>query len=97
MLYKLVSILHSGRKGTRDIPVNDAKYDGLVGATVKFDVKNIIQFESFHFDILRSDSPYKYTWWETSSVLGVWVGQDTGHIRVETANSIYCFDRLEET
>ena len=95
MLYKLSSITHSGRKGARDTPVDNYKYDGLVGSTVEFDVKKIKQYQSLYFDIIQSDSHYE--WWETSAVLEVWIGKDTGHVRVETANSIYSFDRVEES
>ena len=43
MKYKINEILHSGRKGIRNEPVNDFKYDGLVDSIVELKGLNVIE------------------------------------------------------
>ena len=86
-LYKLLDVVHSGRKGIRGTTVCDMKYEGLIGYTCSFDIDDIQQFKQMKFDVV--DSQY-YDWWKTSEVLEVGINEE-GLIVVETANTIYKF------
>ena len=37
--YKIIDILHSGRKDIRGKPVTDKKYEGLINSKVMFNLK----------------------------------------------------------
>ncbi len=88
-IYVLKNILHSGRKGTRGEPVDDIKYDGLIGLRVTFDIQKIKQFEPTRLYLL--DYHRLYEWWDTSEILAL--SASNGKVEIETANSIY---KLEE-
>ena len=84
--FKLLDVVHSGRKGIRGDAIDNPKYKGLVGYYCSFDVDDIQQFKPFEFTVI--DSVY-YDWWKTSEVLEV-IKMDR-YLLIETANSIYRF------
>ena len=43
--YRIVDIVHSGRKGIRGEQVTDAKYDGLIGCRATLDITEIERFK----------------------------------------------------
>lgn len=88
--YIVIDVLHSGRKGERYTSVNQSKYEGLIGYTVKFDLDKLEQNKSLHMDV--KNSPV-YDWWDTSMVVSVTVNEETNYVLIETVNSIY---ELEE-
>lgn len=85
--YKLLDVVHSGRKGLRGTEVCDLKYEGLIGCLCSFDINDIQQFKRMKFDVRNSR---EYDWWYTSEVLAL--TKDETKIEVETANSIYIFE-----
>ena len=94
--YKILNITHSGRNGLRGKPVDDWKYDGLIGSIVQIAVDNIDileqidLFDTIKFRVLTGDSEYDI--WCTSNV--VQISMDYyGIYEVETVNTIY---KLEE-
>lgn len=93
--YIVTSITHSGRKGPRNEPVNDSKYDEILNAKVIANFSDIQQYEPFTVRIIGYLGTAK---WTTSEVLGVSRGITTNgkcYYIVETANSIYRFDEAE--
>lgn len=91
--YRIVDIVHSGRKGIRGERVTDVKYDGLIGSRVGFDIKAIKHFESVRMYLLDYN-PYSYRWWDTSEVIAL--NAYDGKIELETANTIYKFEEINE-
>lgn len=93
MKYKITNILHSGRKGVRDEPVADQKYNGLVGSVVVLIGMDIVedckQFDKLSMIIISSDSNYYY--WDTSAVISIARGY-CGEYHVETLNAIYILE-----
>lgn len=90
--YKIKGIYHSGRKGTRWDPVMDEKYDGLIGQLCTFDPNEVEQFR--WITIYLKTHPF-YRWWNTSNVLQL--SRDlNGDYLVETVNSIYVFEEVNE-
>ena len=91
--YKIITILHSGRKDTRFKKVDADKYDGLIGSTVICkDLNNIKQFECLQMKVL--DSSFHKVW-ETTSVISL--SENVNHfICCETINSIYILCELED-
>ena len=88
--YKLLDVVHSGRKGIRGTSVCDMKYEGVIGFTCSFDIDDIQQFKPMRFEVADS---WFYDWWRTSEILALNIGE--GFIEVETANSIYIFKEIE--
>ena len=88
--FKLLDVVHNGRKGLRGSQMCDRKYEGLIGAHCKFDLDNIQQFKPLKFEVINS---LYYDYWHTSEVLEVAV--INGVLEIETANSIYRFRELE--
>lgn len=87
--YKLLDVVHSGRKGIRGTTICDRKYEGILGFYCRFDLDDIQQFKPFTFDVINS---WYYDWWTTSEVLEATV--EEGIVQVETANSIYRFKEV---
>ena len=83
--YRIVDIVHSGRKGIRGEQVTDAKYDGLIGCRATLDITEIERFKPVKIYLLDYNP-----WWVTSEVLGLFVSNDK--VEIETVNTIY---RLE--
>lgn len=95
MKYKIIDILHSGRKGVRNTPVDEPKYNGLVGSivTIKGEelIENCKQFEPLRLNIISGDSEYDE--FKTSVVIGLALDWQA-HYRVETINSIYVLEMI---
>jgi len=91
--YKIVSVLHSGRKGLRNEPVDDPKYDGLVGCVIECNtlMENLRQFDCVDWDFVGKDAPYAY--WHTSNVVQLSRDRQDNIYWLETINTIY---ELEE-
>ena len=93
--YKILNITHSGRKGLRRKPVDDWKYDGLIGSVVQLDnymnqLEQIELFDTIVFRILSGNSGYDK--WYTSNVIQISRNLD-GMYEIETIDTIY---ELEE-
>ena len=84
--FVITDILHSGRKGERYTPVQNNKYDGVIGYTAKIDTDSIERGKSLFMKL--PDSPI-YEWWNTSMVLAVWENKDDNILTIETENTIY--------
>lgn len=91
-LYKILNIVHSGRKGMRYDEVQDPKYDGMVGATIKMpEIESIKQFSNVRWDFV-SDGPIYYDFWTTSPVVSVSL-DFSNHYVLETINTIYILEK----
>ena len=90
--WTLTEVLHSGRKGERDTPVDNPKYDDIIGWTVGLDKDNLKPFEEFRFYFKGHP---KYDYWTTTAVIEAHVFC-YNTMYVETVNTIYVFERVEE-
>ena len=91
--YKIMAILHSGRKDTRFKKVDSDKYNGLIGSTVI--CKNLCNIK--HFECLRMkvlDNPL-YKIWETTAVVSLWENVNK-FLYCETIDSIYILCELDD-
>ena len=88
--YKITSILHSGRKGLRNMPVTNPKYNGIVGSIVTLYATNKLedfrQFEDMRLEFIKTDTDYEF--WHTSPIISIGTDTDGGYV-VETVNTIY--------
>ena len=91
--YKIMAILHSGRKDTRLKKVDADKYDGLIGSTVICkDLYDVKQFECLKMKVINS--PFHRVW-ETTAIIALW--ENINHFfYCETVNSIYILGELED-
>ena len=92
-LYRIFNIVHSGRKGIRLTPVSDPKYHSLIGTVCQISIDALKQFEQYTFKLYNH--PY-YDTWTISEVIAVGTIRDSGMLYIETCNSIYFFEPLEE-
>ena len=91
--FKIVNILHSGRKGIRNEKVTESKYEGLVNSIITTsDPIDIKQFEPLPMRVYGSNV---YSWWETSPVIGLSINMKHQYA-LETVNTIYILERLTE-
>ena len=91
--YRIMAILHSGRKDTRFKKVDADKYNGLIGSTVICkDLSEVKQFECLQMKVL--DSPFHRVW-ETTAIISLWENVNR-FIYCETVNSIYILGELED-
>lgn len=87
--YKIIDIAHSGRKGERNTPVDDPKYDGLKDSVIESrDLEDMYQFETCHWNIVTTESSYK--WWETTPMVALSKVGDM--YKLETVNTIYVLE-----
>lgn len=95
--YRIKSILHSGRKGERYSPRTDGRYPSRINRIVEFDEKNIFKGFCFVFDYVKDEygNDYSDFYFRTSFVVD-WDFVFNNVIRVETNNSIYEFEKIEE-
>lgn len=95
MKYRIVNILHSGRKGFRNSEVLDSKYQGMISSVIKLNeykhIEDVEQYKTLRWTFEDSESPYE--WWETSAVIGLAVDWNN-HFRLETVNTIYVLEAL---
>lgn len=89
-MYKILGIYHNGRKDTRMKPVDDLKYDGLVGSRILWDMGGIKQFAPTVFKVL-DNGPWL---WYTSEILQL-TRIETNVYELETANTIYVLEDLD--
>ena len=87
--YVITGIYHSGRKGIRDEPVDNPKYEEVVGSTIEsYDVEKLHQFYNYCFRFIKTSAPHKT--WVTSPVIGLAKAYtDVPEYRIETVNAIY--------
>ena len=90
--YKILDVVHSGRKGIRGERVTAEKYNDLIGSTVLFDIDELGQFRCMNF--MFKNHPI-YEFWTTSETLSLGIDKNRV-VHVETANSIYTFEPLFE-
>lgn len=84
--YKIESIIHSGTKGERGVPVTDDKYDYLVNSVCFFDPDDIKI--NYGLEIYLKLHPY-YQTWIMSRIQSVTKNDE--YLIIETINSIYTF------
>lgn len=90
--YKIIDIVHSGRKGIRGTKVTQSKYENMIGCIAYIDIDNIKPFQSVHM-ILKGHP--EYDWWDTSVLISYEINWYTNKISLETANTIYLFEKIE--
>ena len=93
-LYKIKSILHSGRKGERNTPREDGRYPLRIGRIVELDVNNLIEGISLVLDYVTDEKGNDYRGYclQCSRIVD-WDYIYENRICIETNNSIY---ELEE-
>nr|WP_297933166.1 hypothetical protein [uncultured Lachnoclostridium sp.] len=102
MLYKIKNIKHSGTYGKRDTERTDGRYPIRIGRIVNLDVDYIEIGYPLVVRYVRDsdDTPMKFSLLKTSNVVSAnSVGEvecDPSFIVVETENSIFKFERVEE-
>jgi ribosomal protein L14E/L6E/L27E len=89
--YKIVDILHSGRKDIRGKPVTDKKYEGLINSKIICDLKNIKPFERVRMYV--KNHPL-YDYWDISAVVKLSYDELNKIWIIETLNSIYKLKEL---
>lgn len=90
--YKIIDILHSGRKDIRGKSVTDKKYEELINFKVMCDLKNIKPFERVRMYI--KNHPL-YDYWNTSAVVKLSYDELNEIWIIETLNSIYKLKELD--
>ena len=90
-MFRIKEILHSGRKGIRGEPVDDYKYDGLVGCYAEFDINDIRAYQGVHMVISGHSF---YDWWHTSPVIQL-TRRNFNVYELETVNTIYILEEME--
>lgn len=91
--YRILNIVHSGRKGERGTAVTDDKYDGVVGCRVMFDTKELKRGYRLRMFFV----PYEhriYDWWTISLVQHFYHEEEDNVLVIETLNSIYYLECL---
>lgn len=92
--YRIMAIMHSGRKDVRYKKVSADKYDGLVGSIVICkDLSEVKQFECITMKVINC--PF-HKIWETSPIVSIWENVNRFYY-CETINSIYVLGELEES
>ena len=91
--YKILKILHNGRKGIRGNPVTDIKYDGLINADVYIEnLDDIVKFQCLHINIIGHST---YNWWDTTEVITMSYNPINRKYYIETINTIYILQELD--
>lgn len=94
MRYIIKDIVHSGRMGERGRPVANAEYYGLIGSVIEMDdIEKTKQFSKCHWDFIETESVYE--WWDTSEVI-LLEKRYNKHYTLETVNTIYKIDKLDD-
>lgn len=99
--YRIKSILHSGRKGERNTPRTDGRYPLRIGRIIELndDIKNgdIISSMPFTLKYVKDENgnDYRGYYLQTSRVVD-WDFVYDNVIRIETYNSIYELERVDE-
>ena len=98
--YRIKSILHSGRKGERNSPRTDGRYPSRINRIIELndDIKNgdIISSMPFTLKYVKDENGNDYRGYlETSRVVD-WDFVFWNVIRIETNNSIYELEKVEE-
>lgn len=94
-LWIIKAITHNGKKGERGTAVTAEKYDGLVGCWVSFDPEKI----HIGYGLTMYIAPHHhrlYDWWTISCVQSVENLDNGAILKIETLNSIYYLQRLDE-
>ena len=92
-VYKIIGIVHSGKKGERGTPVSEDKYDQLIGCHVSFDIDKIYLGYGLTMYLKPGDHPY-YDWWTMSCLQRVDYDEEDNILTIETLNSIYYLEDL---
>ena len=89
--YKIIEILHSGRKGIRNTPVKDSKYNQMIGSIIECDLEYVEQFKPLKWWF--KDHPF-YEVWHTSEVLALLRDFENDLLYLETVNTIYVLKEI---
>lgn len=93
MKFKIIEIVHSGRKGTRYSPINNEKYYGLVDSIIEMKpLESLKSYEELKWNFVETKSGYE--WWHTSVV--ICVSKHENDYLVETVNTIYALQKIGE-
>lgn len=93
-LYKIKSILHTGRKGEKGTPRTDGRYPLRIGRIVELDVNTLIKDTQLVLDYVKDENGNDYRGYHLQcSSIKDWDYVYNDRINIETCNSIY---ELEE-
>lgn len=93
--YKILSIAHSGTKGTRGLPREDGKYPMRIGRIVEFEINNISIGIPLILNYIKDENgnDYRGRYLRCSTVCGIhFIGDSIWCI--ETRNTIYEFEKI---
>lgn len=91
--YKIAAVLHSGRKSIRGTVCIDSKYDAILNSIGLVDTDEIEQFKRYRIDLIDNR---EFDFWTTSEVLGLTQDNETGDLELETANSLYELEAVND-
>lgn len=95
--YKIKSILHSGTKGERGTPREDGRYPLRIGRIVELDVNDIKEGTRLILNYVKDENGNDYSrYYLLCSVVKDWDYVYDNRIRIETNNSIYELEEVEE-
>lgn len=96
-LYKINSILHSGRKGKRGIPREDGRYPLRIGRIVELDVSKLNEGTRLILNYIKDENGNDYSGLcLLCSAIKDWDYVYDNRIRIETNNSIYELEEVED-
>lgn len=96
-IYKIKSISHSGRKGTRGTARTDGRYPLRIGRTVKIDLQNLVEGTPLVLSYVKDEkgNDYNEYYLRCSRIQSIHIPSEKS-FTVETNNSIYEFEKEME-
>ena len=93
MPYKIVNILHSGRKGERGTVRTDGRYPLRIGRVVDMKISELQLGKYLFLDYILDENgnDYSHNYLQCTRIIDVTM-KGFGYISVETNNSIYIFE-----
>lgn len=96
-LYKINSILHSGRKGKRGTPREDGRYPLRIGRIIELDISMLNEGTQLILSYVKDENGNDYRGhYLICSTIKDWDYVYDNIIRVETNNSIYELEEIGE-
>ena len=97
MIYKIKSISHSGRKGSRGIERTDGRYPLRIGRIVNIDLKNLLEGTPLILSYVKDEKGNDYSGYclRCSMIQSIHIVSEN-LFTIETNNSIYEFEKESE-
>ena len=93
--YRIKSILHNGRKGERNTPRTDGRYQLRIGRVVNLNINDLINGTNLILDYVTDENGNDYSdYYLQCTRIKDWDYVYENVIRVETNNTIYEFEEI---